>query len=501
MLAKTDVRALTTCAEADPQDNLLPDVEYGPRTLRKGKGNDDPLNLEVIRDYAQPTKAAPKWTPGAASAPANGVAQTAPAPADGGDCKTTATGTGASWQKIDVDDVLREHGADEVRHHFDADVTKPVEPPDDTSGGGDEQKGRARQQKGRQLELNRLSAVTSVPVQWLWPDRIPRKVVLFTGPPDVGKTLSAIDIAARTTRAAEWPDGSGRAPRGNVVILTAEDGIADTIRPRAEAAGADLDRIHYLRAVLDANGHRSTFSLQSDLAQLRECVTKIGDVVMAMIDPVTAYFGAGKIDTHKTSDVRAIMSLLTEFADELTMTILGITHPPKSLNGNAMNAATGSLAFIAAARSAYLFSREDESDRTLMLPIKNNLGPRKDGLAFRINVRVPDAGGCGIAAPYINWDREPVTITANEVLATQGERTDRKVLNEAMDFIRTELLRGEAEATVVQEQARKAGISNATYRRARDELKTNEGLKTRREGFGREGKFFLSLPIDAHDPS
>jgi DNA polymerase III delta prime subunit len=354
-----------------------------------------------------------------------------------------------------------------------------------------------RARRGRRLEMDRLSAVESIPVEWLWPDRIPRKFVLFTGPPDVGKTLAAIDIAARVTNAGNWPDGSGRASRGSVVVLTAEDGIADTIRPRAEAAGADLDRIHYLRAVIDADGRRSTFSLQADLAQLREAIAAIGDVALVIIDPVTAYLGAGAIDTHKTSDVRAVLSPLTEFVDEQHVTVLGITHPPKSVGGNAMNSATGSLAFIAAARSAYLFSREDETGRTLMLPIKNNLAPRKDGLAFRIHQRIVSES---IVAPYLDWDSEPVTVTANEALAVESERTsgDRSALNEAMDFIRTELLGGEVEAAVVQKQALKAGITVATFRRARDELKAREGLKTRREGFGCDGKFFLSLPIDAH---
>jgi putative DNA primase/helicase len=275
-------------------------------------------------------------------------------------------------------------------------------------------------------------------------------------------------------------------------------GIADTIRPRAEAAGADLDRIHYLRLVVDEKGQRSTFSLQYDLTRLRDAFAEIGDVAMVIIDPVTAYLGAGKLDTHRTADVRAVLSPLAEFADEQKLTVLGITHPPKNVGGNAMNAATGSLAFIAASRSAYLFSREAESGRTLMLPIKNNLGPHKDGLAFRIHQRIIKVSG---AIPYLDWDTEPVTVTANEMLAAESERAsgDRNALREAMEFIRTELLRGEVEAAVVQEQARKAGISVATFRRARDELKQREGLKTRREGFGRDGKFFLSLPIDAQE--
>jgi hypothetical protein len=56
-----------------------------------------------------------------------------------------------------------------------------------------------------------------------------------------------------------------------------------------------------------------------------------------------------------------------------------------------MNAATCSRAFIAAARRAYFITSATkeggETSRTLVLPIKNNVGPRKEGLAFRINGR------------------------------------------------------------------------------------------------------------------
>jgi RecA-family ATPase len=200
----------------------------------------------------------------------------------------------------------------------------------------------------------------------LWLNRIPRKFVLFTGPPDAGKTLTAIDLAARVTTGKLWPDRSGHASLGSVIIVTAEDGIADTVRTRAEAAGADLSRIHYLKRVVDQDGSRAAFSLQADLTRLGQMITAIGDVVLVIFDPVTAYLGAGKIDTHKTADVRAVLSPLTEFADEHAVTVLGITHPPKSVGSNAMNAATGSLAFIAAARSAYLFTPKP---RTLTKPV------------------------------------------------------------------------------------------------------------------------------------
>jgi putative DNA primase/helicase len=162
-----------------------------------------------------------------------------------------------------------------------------------------------------------------------------------------------------------------------------------------------------------------------------------------------------------------------------------------------MNAATGSQAFIAAARSAYLFTREindgQETGRTLMLPIKNNLAPRKEGLAFRIGQQLVCDGR--IVAPRVDWDSAPITMSADEALAATmevgGGDGAGGALSEAMNFLQEEFSMTERlEASIIERQARKAGIAQRTLKRARKEL----GVVARREGFGAEGKFFLSLP-------
>jgi putative DNA primase/helicase len=349
----------------------------------------------------------------------------------------------------------------------------------------------------RNLKLGRLSDVMPQPVQWLWPDRIARKVVLFTGLPDCGKTTVAIDIAARVTRGSAWPDDSGIAPLGSVIFLTAEDGLADTIRTRADAAGADASRIYFLDGMHDEKGQPSSFSLQQDLALLSEHVKEIGDVTLIVIDPITAYLGAGKIDTHKTADVRAVLSPLKDFAEEYGVAVLALTHPSKTVT-KAMNAATGSQGFIAAARSAWLFTREtdaegQETGRTLMLPIKNNLSARRNnGLAYRIACF---NFGNGITAPYVAWDHEPVMVSADTALAIAmgpagTSSGDSSALAEAIAFIEEEFLVAERiEASDLSKSARNGGISPETLKRARKKL----GIVASRDGFGPGSKFYLSL--------
>jgi putative DNA primase/helicase len=349
----------------------------------------------------------------------------------------------------------------------------------------------------REAQFECLGDVEAKPVSWLWPQRIPRKFNLFTGPPDCGKTLTAIDVMARVTRELPWPDGSGNAPFGSVIVLTAEDGIADTIRPRADVAGADVQCVHVLTAVKGADGRPTAFTFQDDLEILSNKVARLGDVGLIIVDPITAYLGASRIDSHRMTDMRAILSPLKDFAEERNVAVIGLTHPPKTVT-RAMNAASGSLAFVAAARSAWLFTREmtdgKKTGRTLMTSVKNNLAPRQTGLAFRIETRISEAG---IIAPVIVWDKEPVEMSADEALAAatgqaaKGE--NRKALAEAKEFLEDELKTSQAgrvEASIIEKQAQKAGISKATLKRARSELK----VVSKRDGFGEKGKFYLSWP-------
>ena len=87
--------------------------------------------------------------------------------------------------------------------------------------------------------LTLLADVRAESVRWLWPGRIPLgKPTVLDGDPGLGKSLISLDIAARVSTGRPMPDGSSRLhkPRG-VVLLTCEDDLSDTVRPRLDAAG------------------------------------------------------------------------------------------------------------------------------------------------------------------------------------------------------------------------------------------------------------------------
>lgn len=236
------------------------------------------------------------------------------------------------------------------------------------------------------LIIRRVADIEAQPVRWLWPGRIARgKVTMLAGHPGLGKSQLALDVAAIVTAGREWPVDGICAERGSAIILSAEDDPADTIRPRLEAAGADLARCHVVDAAQDIGDdgkpRRRGFSLVDDLARLDAELRRIGDVAVVVIDPVTAYLGA--TDSHHNAEVRAILAPLADLAAQHSVAVLAISHLRKSVAGDAVLQVTGSLAFAAAARAVYIVARDpDDRARRLMLPAKNNIGEDRTGYGY-----------------------------------------------------------------------------------------------------------------------
>jgi hypothetical protein len=149
-----------------------------------------------------------------------------------------------------------------------------------------------RAQQAVTLETCLAAHVSLKAVEWVWPNRFAfGKFAILAGLPDRGKGLITADMAGRITNPQmnHWPCGEGRAPFGSVVMLSGEDDIEDTIVPRLIAAEADRHRVHIVKMAQKADGTKRTFSLLTDIEALKQKIEEIGDVVMVVIDPVTAY--------------------------------------------------------------------------------------------------------------------------------------------------------------------------------------------------------------------
>jgi hypothetical protein len=335
--------------------------------------------------------------------------------------------------------------------------------------------------------------VTPEPVEWLWPGRVALgKLTLIAGEAGLGKSQLSIAMAAAVTTGGEWPCREGRASQGNVVILSAEDGAADTVVPRLIAAGADRARVELVSAVLDGKSRRA-FDLSADLALLDKKISEIGDVKLIIIDPISSYLGP-KVDSHVNAAVRGVLEPVSEMAARLRIAIVAITHPPKGTGTTAINRFIGSIAFVAAARAAFMVTCDAEDEiRRLFLPVKNNLAPLGKGLAFRLEQRlVAD----GIVGSSVAWETEPVTITADQALQAADDRGGGGGARaEAEEFLLDTLAGGAIAVKDLQADAKQAGLSWATVRRAKDRL----GVVAERESHGRDGggRWTWAKPISA----
>jgi putative DNA primase/helicase len=355
---------------------------------------------------------------------------------------------------------------------------------------------------GRRLISHRASDIPPERLTWIWGGRIAcGKVMLIGGPPGLGKSQVTANIAATVSIGGRWPCQEGSAPDGDVITLSAEDGMADTIVPRLMAAGANLDRIHIVAAATKPDGTgRKTFSLKTDVDLLERTVAQIGAVRLIIIDPISAYMGGA--DGNGNVETREVLEPLAEMANRLGIAVVAVTHLNKGGAGGqtALNRFAGSIAFIAAARSAYLIIEDPEDEhRRLFLEAKNNLGPKSRGLAFRVEQRLV----CDdILASNIGWETDPVMASVDEALSAsenRGADEGRTGKDDAADFLRAILAAGPMPVLEIAQDARSAGLlgteSSISQSKAFRSARTLLGITPKRTGgTGATGKWVWELP-------
>jgi hypothetical protein len=324
-----------------------------------------------------------------------------------------------------------------------------------------------------------LSAVRPVPVDWLWAGRIPLgKITVIDGDPGLGKSVLSLDLAARVSTGSAMPDGSpGR--RGGVVLLSAEDGLDDTIRPRLDAAGADVHRILALDCVPGgADQGKRLPELPYDVPALRAAVQRMG-ALLVIVDPLMAYLGE-RVNSHRDGDCRRALFPLAELAQITGAAVVVIRHLNKAGGNNPIYRGGGSIGIIGAARSGLLVARDpDNPDRRILAATKSNLARLPASLAYDLST-APDG------ALRIGWMGESPH-TAESLLAAGGDDEDRDALAEAVEVLRAILPAGiRRRASEVRQEARAAGVEERTIRRAKAAL----GVRSERQGFGPAGEWY-----------
>jgi putative DNA primase/helicase len=311
--------------------------------------------------------------------------------------------------------------------------------------------------------LVRASDVKPESVEWLWPHYIPRsKITMADGDPGLAKSTVFLDLAARVSTGRPLPDGHTIGEPANVIVLSYEDGIADTIVPRLIAAGADLSRVYILSAILnDAREEERMPELPTDIPILAAAI-RSKKAAFVIIDPLMACLSS-EIDSHRDQDVRRAMTPLKKLAEETGAAIVIIRHCSKSAGVSAIHKGSGSVGLIGASRLGMLFAKDpdaQDSGRVIVAVTKSNLGPIPPALVYRIET--DEAHGCG----RIVWEGT-TNHKAEDLTGLPMDRGERGAQAEAEEFIREELRNGPVTAAAILKAAAEMGIAVRTLKRAK----------------------------------
>lgn len=197
---------------------------------------------------------------------------------------------------------------------------------------------------------------------------------------------------------------------------TAEDGLADTIRPRLDAAGGIAARVHAVTGIPTVTGDGTRYERPitlADLTAIAETVARV-HARLLFIDVLMAYLPT-KVDSHRDQDVR---SILAQLGERTGCTVLLLRHLNKTGTGAAVYRGGGSIGIIGAARAGYVVAPDPDDDTQRVLACtKNNLAPIPPSLTYRLE----SAPGSHVAR--VVWGAESQH-SATALLSTHNDATE-----------------------------------------------------------------------------
>lgn len=302
-----------------------------------------------------------------------------------------------------------------------------------------------------------MDTVQEEEIKWLWKPYIPfGKLTIIQGDPGEGKTTFALQLAALLSLGKGFGENEniGVSEPVNIIYQTAEDGLADTVKPRLISAGADCSKIK----VIDD----SEKSLSMDDERLELAINATGAKVL-ILDPLQAYLG-DKVDMNRANEAREMTKKLGAIAARTGCAVILIGHMNKGSGAKAAYRGIGSIDFFAIARSVLLVARvPDDSTIRAVAQIKSNLALEGDTMAFRL------------AENGFTWIGE-YDISTDELLAGYSNSDKHK---SAEDFLNKILSNGQTvPASSIFSQAKAIGVSKRTIENVKQEL----GIKSIKDG-------------------
>jgi hypothetical protein len=316
------------------------------------------------------------------------------------------------------------------------------------------------------LDFKKLSEIQPMALDWLWFNRVPLgSYSAVCGDPGDGKSLLMTYIGAKITQGEPLPDKQLENPVGSVLYFVAEDGLGDTVRIRAEDAGADLEKFE-VHTGEKTNGRFFSLVNSEDRQALEEKIKKLGDVKLIIFDPISTFMAG--LRSNDENEVRAALAPLNRLAEKYKLAIVGISHLNKDAAKRALYRLAGSIAFVAVARTVWLVKKDEDSETRYFAPLKFNLLKNPTTLSFRI------FGSIG--NPKIDFDAMPVDITSEELLADEDQRERLSAIAEAKAFLSDQLPKSGSKK--LQREIEKAAKAESIAKRTLTRAKKQLGIKS-----------------------
>jgi len=341
-------------------------------------------------------------------------------------------------------------------------------------------------EKGTDYLLTSFADIEALSVEWAWDGLIPlHALTVLAGNPGLGKSTIALEKAAQWSRGLV--EGQLQGHPMNIVIASAEDSRAHTLKPRLLAAGADLNRVHLIE--MNQEGTPRTITLPDDIAPIAEAM-KRQEARILIIDPLTCHLD-GSINSWRDADIRRALSPLAALAEELAAAVIVIVHLNKTSHSEAQYRVSGSIGIVAAARSALLVAEDPEDEETKVLThLKCNVAPKSVSKRYSTQEKIVSVEGRDIKTSAIVWGEDAPELTAVSVLNIKRDPDEQSALQEALEWLGSYLGKLALNTKDIIREARTMGISERTLKRAKRVL----GVETFKHGFGKDGAWMWRLP-------
>ena len=258
-----------------------------------------------------------------------------------------------------------------------------------------------------------------------------------------------------------------------VLYQTAEDGIADTIKPRLEPMQPNFGNIMVI------SEDQSQLSLSDE--RIERIMRRYRPALM-IFDPLQAYLGAD-VDMHRANEVRPVLSHISHLAEKYRCAVVFIMHNSKMSQNQALYRALGSIDIPAVARSMLVMGKNPENpSQKVLCHEKSSLARHGQSILFEV---APERGGI-LFQGFTH-------LTADDVLS--GRRETREKPSVTKDAAREALLKlfGEGESvelSAVKELMEEMGCSRRTMYNLKRELE----LQNFSVGFADDKKTYWLLP-------